>query len=73
MLALACSTVAWASLPRAAELPTGEQRQWQALGVAPLTSGGSSGMAMAPTDSAEPIDFAPKRAFVPPVRALLLR
>jgi murein DD-endopeptidase MepM/ murein hydrolase activator NlpD len=68
-LALACSTVAWASLPRGTELPTDEQQQWQALGVAPLTSGGTSGMAMAPTDSAEPIEFAPKRAFVPPAQA----
>jgi hypothetical protein len=65
-LALVCNTVAWASLPRADELPTGEQQQWQALGVAPLAAGGASGMAMAPTDSAEPIEFAPKRAFVPP-------
>ena len=65
LIALACSTVAWASLPRAPGLPTGEQQQWQALGVAPLTRGSASGMAMAPTDLAEPIEFAPKRAFAP--------
>jgi murein DD-endopeptidase MepM/ murein hydrolase activator NlpD len=65
LFALLCSTVAWASLPRAAELPTDDQRQWQALGVAPLSNGGASGMPMAPTDAAEPIDFAPRRAFVP--------
>jgi len=64
-LAVLCSTVAWASLPRAADLPTDEQRQWQALGLAPLSSGGASGMAMAPTEAAEPIEFAPKRAFAP--------
>ena len=68
-MALACSTVAWASLPRLQTLPTGEQQQWQALAVAPLIAGGASGMAMAPTDLAEPIEFAPKRAFVPQVEA----
>ena len=65
MLAALCSTVAWASLPRVADLPTDDQQQWQALGVAPLASGGATGMAMAPTAAAEPIEFAPKRAFVP--------
>jgi murein DD-endopeptidase MepM/ murein hydrolase activator NlpD len=65
VLALLCSTVAWASLPRAAELSTDEQSQWHALGVAPLSSGGATGIAMAPTDAAEPILFAPRRAFVP--------
>jgi murein DD-endopeptidase MepM/ murein hydrolase activator NlpD len=64
-LALLCSTVAWASLPRPAELSGDEQGQWHALGVAPLSSGGVTGMAMAPTAAAEPIEFAPKRAFVP--------
>jgi murein DD-endopeptidase MepM/ murein hydrolase activator NlpD len=64
---LLCSTVAWASLPRPAELSTDEQRQWQALGLAPLSSGGVTGMAMAPTAAAQPIDFAPKRAFEPQV------
>ena len=64
-LALLCSTVAWASFPRPVELSSGEQRQWQALGLAPLESGGATGMAMAPTAAAQPIDYAPKRAFVP--------
>jgi len=64
LLALLCSTVAWASLPRSAELSGDEQSQWHALGVAPLSSGGATGMAMAPTPAAEPIEFAPKRAFV---------
>ena len=64
-LALLCSTVAWASLPRAAAISSDEQRQWQALGVAPLSSGGATGLAMAPTDAAEPIAYAPKRAFSP--------
>jgi len=69
-LALLCSTVAWASFPRVAA-SADDERQWQALGIAPLSSGGVTGMAMAPTDAAEPIDYAPKRAFVPaePVKA----
>ena len=59
MLALLCSTVGWASLPRPAAVSDNEQRQWQALGLAPLSSGGATGMAMAPTDAAEPIAYAP--------------
>jgi len=66
VLAVLCSTVAWSSLPRAANLPLDQQRQWHALGLAPLSSGASSGassgMAMAPSPAAEPIDFAPRRA-----------
>jgi murein DD-endopeptidase MepM/ murein hydrolase activator NlpD len=63
-LALLCSTVGWASLPRAASLPLDQQHQWQALGVAPLSKGADTGMAMAPTPAAELIEFAPKRAIV---------
>jgi len=62
VLALLCSGVAWASLPRVVTLPVDEQRQWQALGVAPLSGGGVSGMPMAPSDAVEPVDFVPKRA-----------
>jgi murein DD-endopeptidase MepM/ murein hydrolase activator NlpD len=63
VLALLCSTVAWASFPQVkAAAPLGEQREWRALGVAPLSGGGASGMAMAPTDAVETIDFVPKRA-----------
>jgi murein DD-endopeptidase MepM/ murein hydrolase activator NlpD len=61
-LALLCSGVAWASLPRPADMPTDEARQWQALAIAPLSSGGATGMRMAATDAAAPIEFAPKRA-----------
>jgi murein DD-endopeptidase MepM/ murein hydrolase activator NlpD len=64
-LALVCSTVAWASLPPAGGPRMDDQRQWQALGIAPLSSGGATGMAMAPTEAAESIAFAPRRAFVP--------
>ena len=62
MLALLCSGVAWASFPRVAPMPLDQQQQWQALGVAPLSSGGVSGMPMAPTDAVETVDFVPKRA-----------
>jgi murein DD-endopeptidase MepM/ murein hydrolase activator NlpD len=61
-LALLCSGVAWASLPRPSAMPIDQQRQWQALGVAPLSSGGASGMAMAPTQAVEAVNFVPKRA-----------
>jgi len=67
-LALLCSTVAWASLPRAIALSDDEQRQWQALGLAPLSSGGVTGMEMAPTAAVQPLEFAPKRASVPQVQ-----
>jgi len=66
-LALLCSGVAWASLPRVATMPVGQQQQWQALGVAPLSNGGVSGMPMAPTEAVEAADFVPKR--VAPVAA----
>jgi murein DD-endopeptidase MepM/ murein hydrolase activator NlpD len=61
-LALLCSTVTWASFPRAADLPLDQQHQWQALGIAPLSSGAVTGVVMAPTASVEPLEFAPKRA-----------
>ena len=67
VLALLCSTVAWASFPRVADLPRDQQSQWQALGVAPLSGGGVTGMPMAPTDAVQPIDFAPKRVAPLPV------
>src|SRR5881275_1561981 len=61
VLALLCSGVAWASFPRVAAMPLDQQQQWQALGVAPLSSGGVSGMPMAPTGAVETVDFVPKR------------
>jgi murein DD-endopeptidase MepM/ murein hydrolase activator NlpD len=67
VLALLCSTVTWASFPRPVELPRDEQRQWQALGLAPLSGGGVTGMPMAPTNAVETVDFVPKRAV--PVQA----
>src|SRR5437763_9592779 len=69
-LAVLCSGVAWASLPRVTDIPTDEQRQWQALGIAPLSSGGATGMRMAATDAAAPVEFVPKRAVsIAPVAA----
>jgi len=61
VLALLCSGVAWASLPHATGVPNDDQRQWQALSIAPLSTGGATGMRMAATDAAEPIEFAPQR------------
>jgi murein DD-endopeptidase MepM/ murein hydrolase activator NlpD len=62
VFALLCSGIAWASFPRAVEVPPDRGQQWQALGVAPLSSGGTTGMPMAPTDAVQPVDFVPKRA-----------
>ena len=64
-LAVLCSGVAMASLPKPHEMRSDEQRQWQALAIAPLDSGGDTGMRMAPSDAAEPIEFAPVRAVAP--------
>lgn len=61
ILALLCSGVAWASLPPF-EAASGQDRQWQALGVAPLSTGGISGMPMAPTERVVEVGFLPKRA-----------
>jgi murein DD-endopeptidase MepM/ murein hydrolase activator NlpD len=66
MLALLCSGVGWASLPRPAGISTDQQRQWQALAIAPLSNGGVTGMQMAASDAAEPIEFAPRRAIPAP-------
>ena len=71
MLALLCSGVAWASFPRTSNLPVDEQRQWHALGLAPLSGGGITGMPMAPTELVVPVDFVPRRAVtVEPVAAV---
>ena len=64
-MALLCSTVAWASLPRPADLRSDEQRQWQALGIAPLSTGARTGMRMDATDAVEPIATAPVRKAAP--------
>jgi len=61
-LALLCSGVAWASLPQVGLGPGEDQRQWQALGIAPLSRGGATGMRMAATEAVQPVDFVPQRA-----------
>lgn len=65
LLALLCSTVAWASLPRLTDMPTEEQREWQALGIAPASAGGGTGLRMAAAETAEPLEFVAKRAPLP--------
>jgi murein DD-endopeptidase MepM/ murein hydrolase activator NlpD len=60
-IALLFSGVAWASLPRLTNVPTDEQHQWQALAIAPLSSGGATGMRMVATEAVEPVEFVPKR------------
>jgi murein DD-endopeptidase MepM/ murein hydrolase activator NlpD len=62
ILALLCSGVAWASLPKVNDMPRDAQNQWQALAIAPLSSGGATGLRMIATDAAEPVEFVPKRA-----------
>jgi murein DD-endopeptidase MepM/ murein hydrolase activator NlpD len=59
---LLCSGVAWASFPRTIEAPRDGGQQWQALGVAPLSGRGVTGMAMAPTQAVQSVDFVPKRS-----------
>src|SRR3954470_23102521 len=66
-IALLCSGVAWASLPRPAEISNGQQLQWRALGVKPLSAGGTSGMRMVATDAANAVDYVPARKVAPNV------
>ena len=65
VLALLCSGVAWASLPKPQNLRADEQVQWQALTVAPLGSGSETGLRMDATDAVEPIDSVPERKIEP--------
>jgi murein DD-endopeptidase MepM/ murein hydrolase activator NlpD len=60
LLALLCSGVAWASLPTSAQL-AGDEPQWDALTIAPLSQGGTTGLRMVATDAVEPIEVAPVR------------
>lgn len=65
MLALLCSGVAWASLPKPQNLRADERVQWQALAVAPLANGGVTGLRMDATGAVEPIDGVPVRKVQP--------
>ena len=64
-LALLCSGVAWASLPKPQDMRADEQVQWQALAIAPLSSGGATGLRMDATDDVEPIAAVPVRKMQP--------
>ncbi|HEX6741528.1 MAG TPA: M23 family metallopeptidase [Sphingomicrobium sp.] len=65
LLTLLCSGVGWASLPNPRSIRADEQVQWQALGIAPLTRGGSTGIRMDATPSVEPIAVVPLRKVQP--------
>jgi murein DD-endopeptidase MepM/ murein hydrolase activator NlpD len=65
VLALLCSGVAWASLPKPQNLRADERLQWQALGIAPLANGGESGLRMDATTAVEAIDVVPRREVQP--------
>ena len=70
LLALLCSGVAWASLPKPHDLRADERLQWQALGIAPLANGGASGLRMDATLAVEAIDVVPVRKAQPLPTAL---
>ena len=81
-LALLLSGVAMAAIPRATAAASTQELQWQALGIAPLSAGGRTGMRLVATPAVEPIDLAPDRPTVEfamtlsagdTVRALLTR
>jgi murein DD-endopeptidase MepM/ murein hydrolase activator NlpD len=61
-VALLCSGVAWASLPRVTDVPRDERTQWQSLAIAPLSNGSTTGMRMMATDFAEPVEYVPRRS-----------
>jgi murein DD-endopeptidase MepM/ murein hydrolase activator NlpD len=64
LIALLCSGVAVAAMPRALDVASDEELQWKALAIAPLSAGGRTGMRMIATQEVEPIEFAPARATV---------
>ena len=65
LAALLCAGIALAAMPAVArgERPHADL-QWQALGVAPISAGGRTGIRMAATEAVEPIDVAPLRQSV---------
>src|SRR3990170_3627090 len=64
LFALLCSGVTVAAMPRAVHVGSDEALQWKALAIAPLSSGGRTGMRMIATQQVQPIDFAPARPTV---------
>ena len=63
-LALLCAGVAVAALAPASAASGPEELQWQALAIAPLSTGAHTGLRMVATQSVEPIEFAPDRPTV---------
>ena len=61
LAAVLTSGAALASLPTAPAFASDDQSQWRALAIAPLSSGGSTGIRMAPGAAVESIDVAPTR------------
>ena len=53
-----------AAIPRAISAASTQELQWQALGIAPLSAGGNTGMRLVATQAVEPIDLAPDRPTV---------
>ena len=62
LTALVLSGAALASIPTLPSFAPNSEHQWQALGIAPLSRGGSTGLRMIATDAVEAIDVAPVRA-----------
>ena len=82
VLALLCSGVAMAALPRAGATAGAEAMEWHALSIAPLSVGGRTGLRQVATEAVEPIEFAPNRPTLnlsmtfgagDSIRALLMR
>ncbi|MFL6802157.1 MAG: hypothetical protein ACJ8EQ_10385, partial [Sphingomicrobium sp.] len=71
LLALLCSGVGWASLPKSNDIRADERLQWQALGIAPLANGGTSGGRMDATAAVEPVAVIPLRKIQPVPVAVL--
>lgn len=62
LAAVLTSGAALASLPKAPAFSSDDHSQWRALAIAPLSSGGSTGIRMAPGEAVESIEVAPTRA-----------
>ena len=60
VLALLCSGVAWASLPRVGRVPPTSSSNGRRSAIAPLSSGGTTGMPMVATEAVEPVEFVPQ-------------
>jgi murein DD-endopeptidase MepM/ murein hydrolase activator NlpD len=61
-LALLFTGVAVAAIPPAGTAATAQDHQWQALALAPLSSGGRTGLRLDASDAVQPIEVAPERA-----------